>query len=157
MQLHSLVGLQLDGLAPVLGLAPEDVCLHALVGGTELTIPRGEEGWSVVLAAAERAQPSADLSGFAPLQSATERMEFKAGHRSIRRTTAPSIALPRGRSDEEVEQQWVSRRSFRTYLPRAVPFESLAGLLGTLRRMHEGSRNGVAAVSASCTRYICTC
>ncbi|WP_315729240.1 MULTISPECIES: non-ribosomal peptide synthetase [unclassified Bradyrhizobium] len=140
VQLHSLVGLQLDGLAPVLGLAQEDICLHALVGGTELTTPPGEEGWSVVLDAAERAQPSADLSEFAPLQSATERMEFKAGHRSIRRTTAPWIALPNGRSDEEVERQWVGRRSFRTYLPHAVPFESLAGLLGTLRQVHEGSR-----------------
>ena len=146
VQLHSLVGLQLDDAAPVLGLAPEDVCLHALVGGTELKIPSEEEGWSVVLATAERTQPSAGLSGFAPLQSAMERMEFKVGHRSIRRTTAPSIALPRRRSDEEVEQQWVSRRSFRIYLPRAVPFESLAGLLGTLRQMHGGPRNGVAAV-----------
>ena len=146
VRLHSLVGLQLDGLAEVFGLAPGDVCLHALVGGTELAAPC-EEGWSVVLAAADRAQPSADLSGFAPLQSATERMEFKAGHRSIRRTTAPSIALPHRRSDEEVEQQWVSCRSFRTYLPRAVSLESLAGLLGTSRRMHEGSRDGVAAVS----------
>jgi acyl carrier protein len=147
VQLHSLVGLQLDGLAPVFGLAPGDVCLHALVGGTELAAPCGEAGWSVVLAAAERAQPGADLAGFAPLQNAMERMQFKVDHQSVRRMTAPSIALPRGRSHEEVEQQWVSRRSFRTYLPRAVPLESVAGLLGSLRRMHKGSRNGVAAVS----------
>ncbi|WP_315833558.1 non-ribosomal peptide synthetase [Bradyrhizobium prioriisuperbiae] len=143
VQLHSLVGLQLDGLASVFGLAPGDVCLHALVGGSELAVPCGE-GWSVVLAAAERAQPSANLLEFAPLQSAAERMQFKVDHRSIRRIAAPSIALPRWRSDEEIEQHWVSRRSFRTYLPRAVPLESLAGLLGTLRRMHEGSRNGAA-------------
>jgi amino acid adenylation domain-containing protein len=142
VQLQSLVGLQLDGLAPVLGLAPGDVCLHALVGGTERAV-RGE-GWSVVLAAAERTQPGADLSEFVPLQSAVERMQFKVDHRSIRHIAAPSIALPRGRSDEELEQQWVSRRSFRAYLPRAVPLQSLAGLLDTLRRMHKGSRNGAA-------------
>jgi amino acid adenylation domain-containing protein len=143
VQLCSLVGLQLDGLAPVLGLAPGDVCLHALVGGSELAVRRGE-GWSVVLAAAERTQPGADLSEFVPLQSAVERMQFKVDHRSIRRIAAPSIALLRGRSDEEMEQHWVSRRSFRSYLPCAVPLESLAGLLGTLRRMHDESRNGAA-------------
>jgi hypothetical protein len=140
MQLHSLVGLELDGLDPAFGLARGDVCLHALVGGTELVVPLGAEGGSVVLTAAQRVKPVADLSGFAPLQNAIERLQFKFDHPSVRCTTASSIALRRARSDAEVEQQWVGRRSFRTYLPSAVTLESLAGLLGTLRRMHEVSK-----------------
>ena len=93
-----------------------------------------------MLAAAQRVKPAADVSGFARLQTAIERMQFKFDQRGIRHKAAPSIALPRARSDAEVEQQWVSRRSLRTYLPSAVALESLAGLLGTLRRMREVSK-----------------
>jgi hypothetical protein len=125
-----MLGVELGALGRALSLEPTDIYLHALCGGAQLA---GGLVDADILAAARRNASHCSLSSLPALSDPVERLRFKMDRRGVRVHAGASIALPRHRSDDEVEQEWVSRRSFRTYERRASALEDVSGLLGTLR------------------------
>ncbi|HKP56550.1 MAG TPA: beta-ketoacyl synthase N-terminal-like domain-containing protein, partial [Polyangiales bacterium] len=128
--LYPMMGVELGELDTALSLERTDICLHALCGGAQLA---GGLVDADILAAARRAVSPSGQSTLPLLSDPLERLRFKMERRGLRPNTGASLALPRHRSDAEVEQEWVSRRSFRSYERRASALEDLSGLLGTLR------------------------
>ncbi|HKP55149.1 MAG TPA: beta-ketoacyl synthase N-terminal-like domain-containing protein, partial [Polyangiales bacterium] len=141
--LYPMTGVELDALAPALGLEATDLCLHGLQGGARMS---GGSIDSEILRAAQRPLSSSGRSSLPLLRDPVERLRFKMDRRGIRAHAGASLALPRHRSDDAVEQAWVSRRSFRSFERRALALADLSGLLSELR---EAERTDLSARSLS--------
>ncbi|HKP59038.1 MAG TPA: SDR family NAD(P)-dependent oxidoreductase, partial [Polyangiales bacterium] len=127
--LYAMAGVELDALAPALGIEATDLCLYGLQGGARLSAgPLDSE----ILSAAQRSASRSDQSSLPLLHDPVQRLRFKMDRRGIRADAGPSLALPRHRSDDAVEQAWVSRRSFRSFERRALALAELSGLLSEL-------------------------
>ncbi|HKP57239.1 MAG TPA: beta-ketoacyl synthase N-terminal-like domain-containing protein, partial [Polyangiales bacterium] len=126
--LYPMMGVELGELGTALSLEPTDIFLHALCGGQ---LAGGLVDADILAAARCHASPSRSSTPL--LSDPLERLRFKMERRGLRANTGASLVLPRHRSDAEVEQEWVGRRSFRSYQRRASALEDLSGLLSTLR------------------------
>jgi amino acid adenylation domain-containing protein/thioester reductase-like protein len=138
--LRSAAGFPAEGLQAMLRLGQGDRFLYALAGWVildpedELDTSKStlEEASSDPADLPRRTLPNASLPSL--LEDPLERFKFKARLASVRHDLGPLTSLPQTFSDEEIERVWVRRRSFRTYHQEAVPRETVAGLLRSLRR-----------------------